>query len=289
MPPWLDDPADLQAAAAIASFLVTLILAILTYVYVKDSRRMADQMVQQGEPVVVGRIEPFGQLIAQYVLTNVGLGPALNVEMKLRIDHEAMWRDALLEPGKSEFFFLPIDPPASSDFTSLADNRKVLTGTLTYEDRGGRTFGPTEIRVDFHRLNADWVNAHWQIRKSDVLQHAEELHKAVDDLTEQTQAIAKVLRENLPPLTTPTGLALSVTALRNMRHVLAGTDRMEPIHPLYGRHDVLVEVLGIDRKTAFRIWNFFRGHGGVPTLEEVEGVTPELAQRIRGSFRAEQL
>ena len=98
-----------QAGAAVVSLLATVGLAVLTWVYVRHTRRMADQMVQQGEPVVIGRIEPFGNLYAQFVVTNVGLGPALNLELKLKLDHESVWRDDLLEPGKSEFFFLPVD------------------------------------------------------------------------------------------------------------------------------------------------------------------------------------
>ena len=128
----------LQAAAAIASLVVTGVLAALTHVYVKHTRRMADEMVEQSQPVVVGRIEPFGNLYAQYVLTNVGLGPALNVDLKLRVDHESIWRDSLLESGKSEFFLLPVDGGLNkSSLKELGAGGKRLTAILTFEDRNG--------------------------------------------------------------------------------------------------------------------------------------------------------
>ncbi len=81
-----------QAGAAVASLIVTIGLACLTFVYVRETRRMADQMARQSEPVVLGRIEPFGHMYAQFVLTNVGLAPALDVELRLSLDQDSVWR-----------------------------------------------------------------------------------------------------------------------------------------------------------------------------------------------------
>jgi hypothetical protein len=289
---WLRNPAWLQAVAALASLLVTVILAVLTAVYVRHTRRMADQMARESEPVVIGRIEPFANLYAQYVLTNVGLGPALNVELRLTLDHESVWRDSLLEPGKSEFFFLPVDGgTGNSTFKALGEQQKLLKSTLSYQDRGGRTFPVKESQTDFRQLNADWDNAHWQVRKSDILQHAAELEKAIDDLSGHVKDIASTLNTHLPPLTNPTGLALSVTALRNLRHLLSGSikHKIQPMDPLSGDHTVLAEVLEIDQKTAFRIWNHFRGHSGVGSLAEIEGVTPEVMHKLQQLFRTEDV
>jgi hypothetical protein len=226
-----------QAGAAVASLLATVGLAVLTWVYVRHTQRMADQMVQQGEPVVIGRIEPFGNLYAQFVVTNVGLGPALNLELKLKLDHESVWRDDLLEPGKSEFFFLPVDGgTANSSFKALGESNKELTGTLTFKDRSGRSYPTKDIRVNFRELNADWDNAHWQLRKSDVLQHAAEVVEVVQALSKHVKEIAAALKSDLAPLTTHTGLALSVTTLHNLRHILAGSEKLEPMDPVAGGH-----------------------------------------------------
>ena len=286
----MNDPtlaAWVQAAAAVASLVATIGLAVLTGIYVRHTRRMADQMAQQGEPVVIGRIEPFGNVYAQFVLTNVGLGPALNVELTLKLDHESVWRDDLLEPSKSEFFFLPVDGgTANSTFNLLAAANKELSGTLTFRDRAGRSYPSKRIHVNFKQLNADWDHAHWQVRKSEVLQHASQVADAIKELAKHTDDIAVTLKSTLEPLTTPTGLALSVTALRNLRHMSEGKGRIEPMDPIAGGHEVLSEVLGIDQATAFNIWNHFRGHSGVQMLEEVTGVTPQIAQRIRENFRS---
>ena len=79
----LKDPNWVQAIAAVAGFVVTFVLAAITAVYVVYTRRMADQMVHQSEPVLIERVEPFGRFYAQYVVTNVGPGHAIDVELKI--------------------------------------------------------------------------------------------------------------------------------------------------------------------------------------------------------------
>ena len=120
------------------------------------------------------------------MLTNVGLGPARNVELKLRVDHKAVWRDTILLPGKSRYFFLPVDGGDVQDtaFNELRDHKKTLFAAFSFEDRNGRKFPLTEATVDFQQLSADWDHAHWQLRKPEVLQAADELKHAIDDLTE---------------------------------------------------------------------------------------------------------
>jgi hypothetical protein len=286
MPSWLNDPADVQAVAAIASFLVTVILAGLTYAYVKDSKRMADQIVQQGDPIVVGRIEPYGGLYAQYVLTNVGLGPARNVELKLRVDHEAAWRDTILLPGKSQYFFLPVDGGVQdTSFNELRNNKKILASAYSFEDRNGRKFPITEATVDFQQLSADWDHAHWQLRKSDALQAADEVKDAINKLAKQTAKISELLQMHLPRVTTPTGLAISATTLRNLQAINSGGDIVQKITPRAGDLGVFIEVLGVDRPMADRLYNYFRLHSQTP-LKDLEGMTPELAAKIVKLFRA---
>jgi hypothetical protein len=92
----------------------------------------------------------------------------------------------------------------ASTFKSLAEHGKLLSSTLTYEDRGGRPYSKKVSQTDFRQLKSDWDNARWQLRKSEVLQHAEELNKALDDLTKKVNEIASTLKAHLPPLTTPT-------------------------------------------------------------------------------------
>jgi hypothetical protein len=107
------------------------------------------------------------------------------VELKLRLDHEAGWRDAILLPGQSRYFFLPVvdGDVGATAFNVLRDGKKVLTSAFTFEDRNGRKFPRTQATVDFQQLSADWDHAHWQLRRPDVLQAADDVKKALDELT----------------------------------------------------------------------------------------------------------
>lgn len=182
-----DNAATVQAWAAIAGLCVTVILATLTFVYVRLTKRMADQMVRQAEPVVLGRIEPLYQLYVKYVITNVGLGPALDVELDLSLTpgRRVTWRHPLLEPGRSEIFLVPNPEGSGSDRDALSDlaaRDAVLTSHIKYIDRGGR---PYERRgeVRFKELLANWGGVHWQLPSSEVERLGDVLKKAIAELT----------------------------------------------------------------------------------------------------------
>lgn len=182
-----DNAATVQAWAAIAGLCVTVILATLTFVYVRLTKRMADQMVRQAEPVVLGRIEPLYQLYVKYVITNVGLGPALDVELDLSLTpgRRVTWRHPLLEPGRSEIFLVPNPEGSGSDRDALSDlaaRDAVLTSHIKYIDRGGR---PYERRgeVRFKELLANWGAVHWQLPSSEVERLGDVLKKAIAELT----------------------------------------------------------------------------------------------------------
>ena len=221
------------------------------------------------------------------MLTNVGLGPARNVELKLRVDHEMVWRDTILLPGKSQYLFLPVEGDVQNTaFNKLRDDKKVLSSAFSFEDRDGRKFPLTKATVDFQQLSADWDNAHWELRKPEVLQAADELKKAINDLTKQAAGVSDLLKTHIPRLTTPTGLAISVTTLRNLKSLSTGGDIVQKITPIAGDPGVFIEVLGVDRNMAHRLYSFFRGHSGAASLDEIEGMTPELAAKIVYSFRS---
>jgi hypothetical protein len=174
------DPNWVQAIAAVASLVVTIVLAAVTAVYVVYTRRMALQMVHQSQPVLIGRIEPFGNNHARYVLTNVGIGPAIDVELRLELDRQTSWRHALMQSGRSESFFLPVDGGTAAErFTALAAANKVLKVNLSYSDRNSRSMSATET-IDLKTLVAGWDNARWHLPDSETLEAAKRIEKALE-------------------------------------------------------------------------------------------------------------
>lgn len=86
----------------------------------------------------------------------------------------------------------------------------------------------------------------------------------------------------LAPLADPTGVALSVTTLRNLRRLRSDED-FEKIDPTYLDYDIFMEVLGIDSNTALQLRDFFWGNA-VEKLSNVEGITKEVMEKIKKSF-----
>ena len=78
------------------------------------------------------------------------------------------------------------------------------------------------------------------VKKSDVEELGEEVKKGFEALTKQAERLAGLLETHVGPMSTPSGMNLSVTALRNIRHLLAGGDQIEKV-PLTD-HNVVQEV-----------------------------------------------
>jgi hypothetical protein len=120
------------------------------------------------------------------------------------------------------------------------------------------------------------------VEKSDAEHIGEHITKGLEALAKQVERLAGLFDQHVGQMSTGTGVTLSVTALRNLRHVLAGSDQTEKVHPT--EFTVVEEVLQVDRDLAIRIWEFLQFNPASDTLESLEGVTPDLADRIRQSF-----
>lgn len=119
-----------------------------------------------------------------------------------------------------------------------------------------------------------------QIEKTEAERLGEQVEKGLADLTKQVEKLVGSIDKHVGPMSTGSGITISVTALRNLRRLLAGTEELEKVDP----HDdftVVQEVLQIDRALAARIWKFLFFRSSPGHLEDLEGVTPELAAEIR--------
>lgn len=110
-------------------------------------------------------------------------------------------------------------------------------------------------------------------------QLGEQITKGLDGLTKQVERLAGLFDQHVGPMSSASGVTLSATALRNLRHLLAGADQIEKLHPT--DFNVIEEVLQVDRALAIRILEFLQWPAADARLEALEGVTPELAAEIR--------
>jgi hypothetical protein len=177
-------PLWLQGLAAVVTAAYTIVLARLTKQLAAATDRMVEESARQREPQLVGRVEPHGPVLAEFVLTNIGGGPAKNVQLQLSLtDAVTSWRHVIFEPGRIERFILP---GGTRNFAALADAAAVLHAVVSFENADGVA---TQLTTDFafQSLRADWALARWRMVRSDV----QELRSTID---KRLQEIVKHLR-----------------------------------------------------------------------------------------------
>lgn len=86
-------------------------------------------------------------------------------------------------------------------------------------------------------------------------------------------------------IASPTGVDLSVTSLKNLRHLLAKDEHLEFIDIKECDYDVIKEVLGVDIETAFRIYYYFHDDRENKDLKDIEGINNEIIEKINRYFK----
>lgn len=131
----------------------------------------------------------------------------------------------------------------------------------------------------FHIDMTDYF--HSAIVYSDVRAQGQKIEEGISKLVREVSTLNKTLGV-LTHIAGPTGLDLSVNTLRNLRHLLAGQTTIERIPAAAIGWQGFMEVLGVDRTLALRIEHFVNWPEG--KLEDLEGMTSEIAARARASF-----
>lgn len=133
-------------------------------------------------------------------------------------------------------------------------------------------------------LHIDFMDFNWTMgEKSDVEAQTETLKIALSELTEEIRAI-KTQMEQIRTIASPTGLNLSISTLRNLRHLQRTEDTVEKIKLDSLDHRIFQEVLGVDTKMAFDIWGHFASLGEQKPLEDIDGMTDELLEKMHLYF-----
>jgi hypothetical protein len=120
----------------------------------------------------------------------------------------------------------------------------------------------------------------------ELYEHGQTTKKAVGELVGEVQKLRAGI-ELLSTIAGATGLDLSVTTLKNLSHIAQQEDHIEKIDP-YGKSvRVFKEVLGVDHTMAWRLSTHFRRVEQGQTLDQIEGITPEIIERIKLHFAVE--
>ena len=119
--------------------------------------------------------------------------------------------------------------------------------------------------------------------ESEIYELGTEIKEAAKKLTDEVSKLSAHI-SRLTPLAGATGLDLSVSTLRNLRHIAAGNEPLEKLNPNNLSHVAFMEVLGVDFETAYRLSDFFYHGNENNGLEEIEGLTAEIIERIKKHF-----
>jgi hypothetical protein len=167
--------------------------------------------------------------------------------------------------------YIGLTQPASAD-------PKMFDIKASYKSQGGGSV----VTESFHIDLLDYWNT--RVERTDLDRHAATLEKVLKELVEEVKKIGH-RTEQLARISESTGLTLSVTALRNLRLLMSGAEPVvEKLDPVRCELDVFVEVLGVSWEVALKLYQCFNVSGPA-TLDDIPGVTPELAAAVRRHFR----
>lgn len=232
-------------------------------------------------------IETEHALLIHFSITNIGSVAAENV--KLTFDPMPSWpgdveNAPLLKNGITSF------PPGRNyllryhSFHQVLDNNSPIVSCFDVEATYYNSQVDSMVTDRFHIDLRDFL--YTSSPSSPMYEQAGKIEKAIKELTKEVEKEGRSL-DRLTSIAGATGLDLSITTLKNLRHVLAGGNEMEKINPRGLDYRVFREVLGIDVQLAARLADFFWRDDQEADLREIEGVTDELLEKIRKWFLVE--
>ena len=121
------------------------------------------------------------------------------------------------------------------------------------------------------------------VGESEMHELGKEIKEAAKKITDEIRKL-NVHMERLTSLADPTGLALSISSLKNLRHVVSHDEQMEKLNPVALSYDAFMEILGVDVETAYRLSDFFYAGNPCEGLDTIEGVTQQTIQKIKDCF-----
>lgn len=224
------------------------------------------------------RVDVEKGMLLNVVVENVGDTAATDIQFT--IDPPLYWKHgeppafkngvrSLLAKKKLRFLY----GSAPNVLGSTSSYVREFSVEVSYFHHGVQKRITDRFEIDLNSLNGTLQE------QSDLQIQAERLEKAIVKLTKEAEGIKDHLSQ-LSNLADPTGLALSVTTLRNLAHLFGIPCRIEKIDPCSCSWQTFQEVLCVDARTATQLFAFFRRFDSEKPLVDIEGMTPEVLERL---------
>lgn len=190
---------------AFLSVIASIVLAILTAIYVIQTQGMLREMTKarkaEFQPHVKATLKPLGPLFVELALENVGKGAAIDVEVTFSVkpgEFEKNWRHPILSPGDSERFFLP-----EGNLKKLAKKYDKVIVTGICKDVFGEKHTIDE-QIDIKEIQKGWHESGFVLKKTvetrlgEIHKELERLERSLDRLTRRgilTKTVEDVRKE----------------------------------------------------------------------------------------------
>lgn len=226
-----------------------------------------------------------GHFIAYFKVSNIGSLPAIDVSFSF--DREVLWMykeektPPLFKKGTKYF-------PVGQTLYFTWNNLNVLLHPPNEE------FSKLEITVKYlHPQINEYISDTFKFDvedyrnsnfiKSDSEEVRDILKEHLKKLTDEVKRLNSNL-ENFRTIAGKTGLDLSITTLRNLKHFVSGED-FEKLNPEFCDYRVFMELLNIDFEMAHNMEHLFRYSGETgKKLEEIKNITPDIISNFKKYF-----
>jgi hypothetical protein len=112
----------------------------------------------------------------------------------------------------------------------------------------------------FHINVLDYMNS--VVVESEMYRHTRTMKDILQKLTVEVAKLNQHI-ETISAISGATGLNLSISTMKNLKHIMSRDEQLEKINPKYRDDTVFQEVLGVDVQMALSLQDFFnrRAHG----------------------------
>jgi Putative DNA-binding domain len=139
----------------------------------------------------------------------------------------------------------------------------------------------SRVTESFHINVMDFFGSY--TGESEAHELGREIKEAAKKLTDEIAKLNGHISK-LSSIAGATGVDLSISTLRNLRHIATGDEALEKLNPTGLSHVVFMEVLGIDWDTAYALSDFFYQGNEIGGLDKVEGMTSEIIEETKKHF-----
>jgi len=243
---------------------------------IRNRRQVAPSLVNV--KAVVGP-----NLVVYLEVSNIGEETAENVIFKIPEELNEWIEERKIKPLKEGIKFLS---PKEKRLFWYGISHTVMSENSKY---------PNQFEIELTYFNpsiSQNITEHFQIdlksylgsniEKSDIYTQGEKMEKAIKDLTNEIKKINSNL-SSLVNISSNSGLDLSVTTLRNIKHILKD-EEFEKIDPTGQNYLVFSEVLGVDRNLASDLEQFFWSGNQLNGLKDVKDITDDIIKKIEKYF-----